>query len=107
MIVGSNSQGVVLPQEDRVPGYHVALLIGKTTVFGLRLQDIACPHTAVDDNAQISRILRSDSLVCRPALSRVDLMTSGTMGEEGKKVTESRFLLGWTALINVILRKEK
>ncbi|GBL84827.1 hypothetical protein AVEN_93856-1 [Araneus ventricosus] len=33
MLVGSSGQGKVLPQEDWVPGGHVALLRGKTTVF--------------------------------------------------------------------------
>ncbi|GFW56428.1 uncharacterized protein TNCV_2089351 [Trichonephila clavipes] len=37
MIVGSSGQGVVLPQEDRVPGGHAALLSGKTAIFGVRL----------------------------------------------------------------------
>ncbi|GFV98958.1 uncharacterized protein TNCV_3390211 [Trichonephila clavipes] len=37
MIVGSNGQGIVLPQADRVPGGHVALMRGKTDVFGVRL----------------------------------------------------------------------
>ncbi|GFX01056.1 uncharacterized protein TNCV_4580221 [Trichonephila clavipes] len=32
MIVGSSDQGMVLPQEDRVPRFHVALLRGKITV---------------------------------------------------------------------------
>ncbi|GBN16304.1 hypothetical protein AVEN_221882-1 [Araneus ventricosus] len=35
MIVGSSGQGKVLSQEDRVPGGHVALLRGKTVVFGV------------------------------------------------------------------------
>ncbi|GBL82564.1 hypothetical protein AVEN_263657-1 [Araneus ventricosus] len=34
MIVGSSGRGKVLPQEDRVPGGHVAVLRGKTAVFG-------------------------------------------------------------------------
>lgn len=35
MNVGSSGQGKALPQEDRVPGGHVALLSGKTAVFGV------------------------------------------------------------------------
>ncbi|GFW21399.1 hypothetical protein TNCV_1532241 [Trichonephila clavipes] len=37
MIVGSSGQGMVLPPEDRVPGGLVAILRGKTAVFGVRL----------------------------------------------------------------------
>ncbi|GFW53789.1 uncharacterized protein TNCV_3938831 [Trichonephila clavipes] len=37
----SNSQGVVLPQEDRVLGSHVELLRGKTTAFYVWLWRIA------------------------------------------------------------------
>ncbi|GBN29733.1 hypothetical protein AVEN_158406-1 [Araneus ventricosus] len=37
MIVGSGGQGKVLHQEDRVPGGHVALLRGKTALFGVWL----------------------------------------------------------------------
>ncbi|GFV69508.1 uncharacterized protein TNCV_2779231 [Trichonephila clavipes] len=37
MIVKISGQGVALPQEDRVPNGHVALLRGKTAVFGVRL----------------------------------------------------------------------
>ncbi|GFV80699.1 transposable element Tc1 transposase [Trichonephila clavipes] len=36
MIVESIGQGMVLPQEERIPGGHVALLRGKTAVFGVR-----------------------------------------------------------------------
>ncbi|GFY12954.1 transposable element Tc1 transposase [Trichonephila clavipes] len=34
MILGSSGQGMVLPQEYRVPGSHMTLLRGKTDVFG-------------------------------------------------------------------------
>ncbi|GFU64398.1 uncharacterized protein TNCV_3947651 [Trichonephila clavipes] len=37
MFVESSSQEMVLPQEEQVPSGHVALLRGKTTVFGIRL----------------------------------------------------------------------
>ncbi|GFX05444.1 uncharacterized protein TNCV_1007661 [Trichonephila clavipes] len=37
MIVGSNGQGMVLPQEDRIPCGSEALLRGQTAVFGVRL----------------------------------------------------------------------
>ena len=37
MVVGSSDLGRVLAQVDRVPGGHVALLRGKTAVFGVRL----------------------------------------------------------------------
>ncbi|GFY27268.1 DDE_3 domain-containing protein [Trichonephila clavipes] len=40
MIVRSSGQGKVLPQEDRVPGGHVALQRGKTAVFSARLWNI-------------------------------------------------------------------
>ncbi|GBN85764.1 hypothetical protein AVEN_84072-1 [Araneus ventricosus] len=40
MIVDSSGQGKVLPQEDRVPGGHVALLRGKTAVFGVWLRRV-------------------------------------------------------------------
>ncbi|GFV15498.1 uncharacterized protein TNCV_4835241 [Trichonephila clavipes] len=35
-----NGQGIVLLQEDRVPGGHVARLKGKTAVFSVRLRRI-------------------------------------------------------------------
>ncbi|GFX28540.1 phospholipid-transporting ATPase [Trichonephila clavipes] len=37
MIVRSSDQGMVLSLEDQVPGGHVTLMRGKTTVFGVRL----------------------------------------------------------------------
>ena len=37
MVVGSSGQGRVFLQVDRVPGGDVALLRGKTAVFGIRL----------------------------------------------------------------------
>ncbi|GBM39406.1 hypothetical protein AVEN_97023-1 [Araneus ventricosus] len=37
MIAGSSGQGKVQPQEDRVPGGHVALLRRKNAVFGVWL----------------------------------------------------------------------
>ncbi|GFS89130.1 transposable element Tc1 transposase [Trichonephila clavipes] len=39
--VGSSGEGKVLTQEDRVPGGYVALLRGKTAVFGVRVWRIA------------------------------------------------------------------
>ncbi|GBN97221.1 hypothetical protein AVEN_142854-1 [Araneus ventricosus] len=42
MIVGSSGQGKVLPQEDRVPDGHVALLRGKTAVFGCGASYCVC-----------------------------------------------------------------
>ncbi|GFU41404.1 HTH_Tnp_Tc3_2 domain-containing protein [Trichonephila clavipes] len=43
MIVGSSSQGMAVPQEDQVPGGHVALLRGKSAVYGLRARrSVAC-----------------------------------------------------------------
>ncbi|GFX53343.1 hypothetical protein TNCV_2945831 [Trichonephila clavipes] len=38
MIFGSTGQGMVLPQEDRVPSGHVTLLKMKTIVFNLRMR---------------------------------------------------------------------
>ena len=37
MVVGNSGQGRVFPQEDQVPGGHVALLRGKTAAFGKQL----------------------------------------------------------------------
>ncbi|GFS79217.1 DDE_3 domain-containing protein [Trichonephila clavipes] len=40
MIVGSSGKYMVLPQDERVSGGHVAQLRAKTTVFGVRLWHI-------------------------------------------------------------------
>ncbi|GFW26186.1 transposable element Tc1 transposase [Trichonephila clavipes] len=47
MIVLNSGQGMVLPQEDRIPGGLVALLREKTTVFSIRMIRILRPRRPV------------------------------------------------------------
>ncbi|GBL96936.1 hypothetical protein AVEN_182517-1 [Araneus ventricosus] len=72
MIVGSSGQGKVLPQEDRVQGGHVALLRGKTAVFGVWLRTAsaaeirAAAGTTVTQRIATNRFLQGQLRARRP-----------------------------------------
>ncbi|GBM24247.1 hypothetical protein AVEN_46030-1 [Araneus ventricosus] len=69
MIVGSSGQGKVLTHEDRVPGGHVALLRGKTTVFGVWLWRIV-QRLGQKFELQLAPQRRNKSVTSRTALSQ-------------------------------------